>query len=352
VRFFSFLPLKLLTPLFTSDRLEHILHQLSDAIVSTINTAHSQRELIPYVLRDLANLENRPGYLTEMAHEWCSVICNNRQGFEDWENLLFDFLEIGFRHLDPQHHRIQAELTYTEHYQILVDTAFKSKKSEVIADLLYAWTTIAGGRSTGRGFFNICARHLVDLHDLVPFSPRLRRLVIRSVGIIGFKVFEGVGVERFVDLLNDLHVAVEDMDGESRWTGILLDTLRSSEGAQHLSHYYWKLLVELAISASAWMRGFLTYSPQITTSLTEAQEWDKLECWMGTVWVAWPPEADGIKEEDLSRTMLLLFRQRPGAAQKLEQWMERWSQQHGEDIPESFQQICKQAYEAAQRDAP
>ena len=100
------------------------------------------------------------------------------------------------------------------------------------------------------------------------------------------------------------------------------------------------------------MRGFLTYSPQITTSLTEAQEWDKLECWMGTVWVAWPPEADGIKEEDLSRTMLLLFRQRPGAAQKLEQWMERWSQQHGEDIPESFQQICKQAYEAAQRDAP
>ena len=92
MRFFSFLPLKLLTPLFTSDRLEHILHQLSDAIVSTINTAHSQRELIPYVLRDLANLENRPGYLTEMAHEWCSVICNNRQGFEDWENLLFDFL--------------------------------------------------------------------------------------------------------------------------------------------------------------------------------------------------------------------------------------------------------------------
>jgi len=304
------------------------------------------------VLRDLIRLKNPPFFLTAMAHEWCSAICKNRQCFEDWESLLFDSLEIGFRHLDPRHHHIQAELTYTEHYQVLVDTAFKSKKSEVIADLLHAWTAIAGGRSVGREFFDICVRHLVGLHDLVPFSSRLRRLVIRSVGVIGFKVFEGVGVERFVELLNHLHVTVEDMDEKYEWAKLLLDTLQSSGGAQHLSLWYWELLVELAVSEPPWLRDDLAYSTGVTTFLTEAQEWSKLECWMGTVWVMWPPGDGGMLEEDISCTMLLLFRQRPGAVRKLEQWMERWSQKYGEDVPESFQQICKQAHEAAQLDAP
>ena len=287
-----------------------------------------------------------------MAHEWCSVICKNRLTLEGWESLLLDALEIGFRHLDPQHCHIQAGLTYIENHQVLVDTAFKSKKSEVIADLLHAWLMIASGRSVGREFFSICARHLVGLHDLVPFPSRLRRLVIRSIEMIGYKGFEGVGVEGFVDLLNNLHVTVEDMGGEFRWTGILLDTLQSPEESRHLSHHYWELLVELATSAEPWTRGFLTYSPQITTFLTEAPEWSKLECWMGIVWIVWPPGAGRTTEEDIGRTMQLLFRRQPKAAQKLEERMERWSQIHGEDVPEPFQQIFEQAYEAAQRNAP
>ena len=71
---------------------------------------------------------------------------------------------------------------------------------------------------------------------------------------------------------------------------------------------------------------------------------------MENFWMVWPPGAGGITEEDLDRLMLSLFRQRPGAFRKLEQWMERWSQSNNKDIPESFQQICKQAQEAVQQD--
>ena len=72
---------------------------------------------------------------------------------------------------------------------------------------------------------------------------------------------------------------------------------------------------------------------------------------MGIVWMLLP---DGLDpgEGDLGHSMTLLFRQRPGAVQKLEQWMEQWSQTVGKDVPESFKQAHKQAHEAAQRDGP
>ena len=159
-------------------------------------------------------------------------------------------------------------------------------------------------------------------------------------------------MERFVGLLNHLRVAAEDIENKYDWAKLLLDIIKSFEGTQLLSRWYWELLPELAISQSGWLRYETTYNPQITTSLIEAQEWNKLECWMGTVWISWPPEADGITEEDLSSSMLLLFQQRPGAFQKLEQWMERWSQENRSEIPRSFQRICKQAWEAAQLDTP
>jgi len=303
------------------------------------------------VLRDLIKLENRPRCLTEIAYEWCSVICENRQGCEDWESLLPISLEIGFRHLDPRRMYIQAELTHTGHHQGLVDIVFGVGGSEEIADLLHAWTAKGFSHAPAHTLLSTCTSHLVGLHHLVPFSSRLRRLVIRSVELIGYEGFDSVGVEGFIELLENLHVTVEDMDNDSRWVNILLDTLQSSDGPQHLSHWCWELLVELAISVSRWLRPDFAYNSQITTFLTEAQEWSKLECWMGIVWMLWPPRAGGLTEEDLGRTMKSLFRQRPGAGQKLEQWMERWSQTHGKDVPGSFQRICKKAYEAAQKDA-
>ena len=72
---------------------------------------------------------------------------------------------------------------------------------------------------------------------------------------------------------------------------------------------------------------------------------------MGIVWMLLPEELDP-GEGDLGHSMTLLFRQRPGAVQKLEQWMERWSQTAGKDVPESFKQAHKKGHEAAQRDGP
>jgi len=326
--------------------MEQILHRLSKAICLAIVGTEAQRKFVPRALHDLIKLETRPMCLTEIAYDWCSAICENREGLGDWEGLLLTCLEIGFRHLDPQDLDTIPMLTHTEHHREMADVVFKSQKSEAIADLLHAWT-IGHPLSISLG---ACTERLACLYSLVPFSPRLRRLVIRSVELIGYGGFERVGVERFVGLLNYLHVTVVDMDYQSEWLGLLLATLQTLEGAQHLSHWYWELLVELALSWS--LRLSVIYDRRIATFLAEAQEWSKLECWMGIVWLLWPPENDRIMEEDLEHLILLLFRQRPGAFEKLERWMERWSQIRNKSVPESFQRICKQAQEVAQRGTP
>jgi hypothetical protein len=279
------------------------------------------------------------------------VICENRESLQDWESLLLVCLEIGFRHLDPQRRYIGAKLTHTEHHRWMVDVVFKSQESEVIADLLHAWTARDPFPDPADPLLGLCAGHLVGLHYLMPFSSRLRRFVILSVDLIGYEGFKRVGVERFVGLLNHLHVTVEDMDYEITWGVLLLETLQTSEGVQRLSIWYWELLVELQLRS--WpLQDTFGYNPQIVTFVVEAQEWSKLECWMAIIWMVWPPEVGRITEEDLCRSMLLLFQQRPGAFQKLERWMERWSRKTGKDIPESFQRICREAREAVQLDAP
>jgi len=322
--------------------MERIIYQLSEAIRSAIIGAEVQSGFIPHVLRDLVELETRPMCLTEIAYDWCSVIYENRQSLRGWEGLLLTSLEIGFRHLDPQDKVAVPALTHTEHHLEMIDIVFKSQNGNVIADLLCSWTMDHSLHIPP----DTRVERLVCLHNLVPFSSRSRRLVIRFVELVGYGGFEGVGMEKLVGLLNHLHVAAEDMHDERCWAILLLDTIKSFEGTQLLPHWYWELLVELAISQPRLLDE-VTYNPQTMVSLTETQEWSKLECWIGTVWISWPPEADGITEGDLSRSIPLLFRQRPDAFRKLERWMERWSQENDKNVPESFQRICKQAQEVA-----
>ena len=328
--------------------MEQILHQLSKAVHAAIDGTEAQREFIPRVLHDLIRLEIRPVCLTKIAYDWCSTIYENRQILGDWKGLLLASLEIGFRHLDPRNYYTAPPFTHTEHHPEMVDAVFNSQKSEAIADLLHAWT-MGYSLHVPPG---TCTERLICLQNSVQFSPRLRLLVIRSVELIGYGGFEGVGVERLVGLLDNLSVTFEDTVNQSEWLWLLLETLRTSEGSLRLSDWYWELPVELAVSCSLPSGHETIYNPQITKLLAEAQEWSKLEHWIGAVWILWPPEAGGIMEEDLGHLTPLLFRQRPGAFQKFEQWMERWSQRHGENIPESFQRICKQAQEVAQRDTP
>ena len=189
---------------------------------------------------------------------------------------------------------------------------------------------------------------LVNLKNHLPPS-RSRGPIIRFIELIGCEGFRGAGVERLIELLNHLHVTVEDMVNQSKWAKLLLGTIRTPEGAQRLSQPYWKLLVEVAISFPRSLGDGTAYDPHITEFLVRAREWRKLECWVAVVWMIWPPGTGGITEGELSLLIPPLFRQQPGAGQKLEQWMERWSQANHEDVPELFQEICTQ--QAARQDA-
>ena len=265
-----------LTPLFTSDRLERVLHQLSNSITSALNTTHLQHKFILNVLRALTRLENHSAWLTEVARGWCSVICENRQCFEDWKSLLLLSLEVGFRHLDPRDRWIWLVLTHTEHHQELVGAVFESGQSEAIADLLHAWTVSDDSGQRADALLGLCAGHLVDLHSPAPLSPRLRRLIIRSIGQVGYKGFEGVEAKKFIEFLSCLHVRMEDIDCRSKWASLFLDIIHFSGGVQHLSDRSWELLVELIVSGCG-----ITYpmlNPQVMTSLLDAKEWEKLEC--------------------------------------------------------------------------
>jgi hypothetical protein len=182
-------------------------------------------------------------------------------------------LEIGFRHFTPRNPLFVTPLAQAKHRLEIADVVFKSQKSEAITDLLLAWTARDESYELTSASLGSCVGHLVGLHSLVPFSSRSQQPVIPSVEIIGCEEFEGVGVERFVGLLDHLHVTVNDMDSWSEWGGLLLKILQTSEEAQQLSHLYWELLVELAISWSWPLQNKFTYSPQIVRFLVETQEW-------------------------------------------------------------------------------
>ena len=276
----------------------------------------------------------------------------NRQKLEDWEDILLVCLELGFRHLDPYKPHTYLMLAHTKHHRGLVDVVFKSQKSEAIADLLHAWTL--GHRFSGPAgtLVDVYTGLLVGLHSPNPFSRRSRRLVIRFIERAGYEGLEGSGVEKLIGLLDCLHVTAEEMGRTSRWPSLLLDIIRSPEGTRRLSDWYWESLVERAVSWPRPLKLGDTDTLKIARLLIEAEEWRKLECWIGIVWTV--SKSAGITEENLEHLTLLLFHQRPGAAQRLEQWMERWSQRLSWNrVPESFHRILTRTHEAVQRqDAP
>jgi len=231
----------------------------------------------------------------------------------------------------------------------MTNIVFSSRDGEAIIDLLCAWTSRSDSHIPYPQL-GICAEHLISLDYLHPFSPRLRLHIIYAIELIGYQQFEQVGVEEFFRLLDDLQVCAKDMDYSVGWVRLLLDTITSPRGIQYLSYSYWELLLELVAYHSDELGG-VTYIPHIMSSLEDAKEWDKLKCWIAIVWLVWPPEGGKTTEEDLEHVMLLLFHQKPGALQKLEEQMEKWSEKWAWiEVPELFQQICKWAHnEAAQQ---
>lgn len=112
-------------------------------------------------------------------------------------------------------------------------------------------------------------------------------------------------MEELVELLNHLHVTVENMDERGDWAKLLLDTLKTSEGARCLPYRYWELLANSKfLTHGCW--GTSTYNPQIKRIFIEAQEWGKLE---PSGFYGRQGPVTGWRE-DIERLMLLLFRQR------------------------------------------
>jgi hypothetical protein len=292
-------------------------------------------------------MEDHPSCITEAAYEWCSVICEHHSSLENGNGLLLLSLEVGFRHLKLHCGGVAAaKLTHTSHHQKMVDIVFRSGNGEAIADLLYAWTSWSRSHQPC-AFLKMCAGHLIGLYNMQPFPPRLRQLVIRSIEFLGYQAFEQVGVERFAGLLNNLHVGVEDLGNKVQWGRLLLDTIQSPKGVQHLSLPYWEFLVEHGIPNPSGL-ALHTYSPHTMIFLEAAKEWDKLECWLGVIWILWPLGCGRITVEDLEHVTFSLFCQQPSAIQRLKQWMKQWSKRHsGYRVPKSFQLICEQAHAKA-----
>ena len=324
--------------------------QFSEAVLLAANgTDVTLLGFIPHALHDLATLEAeaRPECLSKMAYEWCPAIYANRGDFNDWENLLLVCLELGFRHFDPRVTYSSTMLTDIKLHRGLVDVVFKSQEIEATTDLLQALTTRGYLEGPAAEIVGICTGHIVSLQNLGPFSPRLRLILIRFVETVGYKGFEGVGVEKLIELLDRLCVTIEEVGSECPWALLLLDVILSPDGTHRLSHWYWELLVELAFSPT-WSQKFTDTDPlKIAKSLTEAEEWGKLECWIGIAWI-FSMRGDST-EEDLEQPTLSLFRGQPDSAQKFQKWMEKWSQRLGRDVPESFQRILAQAHEAVKR---
>ena len=271
--------------------MKDILSGLSRVIVTAINspTRSYHRHLAP-MLRGLTNWTTRPHHIVAMAYEWCSVICAKYRDLDEGETLIFLSLEVGFRNRDPEQLLVGADLVHTQHHQFMVDIVFGSQRDEVIGDFLDAWTS-TGSHHQPHTSLTMCVKYLVDLPSS---SPRLRRLVIRSIGLIGLREFEKVGVENFVGLLDRLGVGVGDVDTHSEWGQLLMGVIRSPVARDRLSFSYWELLLELFCPRDG---------PGGASFLDDYSR-------------------------DLEDGMQLLFRQRPDHFRRFERWVdERFSDQ-------------------------
>ena len=309
-----------------------------------IHTSHPRCALLPDILARFRGLETRNSHLTRLAYGWCSVVCESYSSLENGKKLLYLALEIGFRHL-PWGIWIDAELTHLDSHQKMVEIVFQSQESDTIADFLCAWTSRSNSHGPHQSL-EMCAGHLINLHHLQPFSPRLRIFLIHSIGLIGYQGFEQVGVEGFIRLLDGLNLHVMDIVNTYEWKDILLDAIQSSEGTQNVPHPYWELLVEIVVQ-SLWILEESACDPHIMTSLEATKEWDKLECWMGVFWMSWllrhRMRGEVEVEEDLRHATLSLFHHKPGAIQKIEKWIERGANWDEYQI-KPFQQLCEQAH--------
>ena len=326
--------------------MEEILKRLSKAVLGVIPPSDPHHQSLPYLLKGLAEWEGRPACLARMAYEWCTTICEEIEDDGQCARLLYRALRVGFRHLPPDFVRFGIGYVHVGRRR-MVDLVFKCDDSETVADALCAWTS-PEDHDQRFALLEPCVEHLVKLGDAGEEVPtRLRRVVIRAVGLIGLRGFERVGMEAFVGLLNRLEVEIDDVGNAiGGWASLVLGVIGSEVGKGLLSLRYWKLLVRLVGSLSDPLSGESSsalWDTEIIGSLEADGEWEKLEFWLGALWITPPPEdSDPSLINEIVRVTAVLFEQEPTAVRKLRGWVERSAGgSFGRVHADEFLRVCK-----------
>ena len=280
--------------------------------------------------------ESRPLCLTPMAYQWCSAISENVERFErdridpgstppsndggvglnlpgradhnPYTALFFTALAVGFRQIDLNCISSGIHLTHTRYHDMMFKNAFATEDDDVIADVVSVWVVDPLVTPSGS-----CTRHLVKLTERErPFSQRLRRMIVLAIQGHWPMELEAAGLELIL-LLNHLEVDVEDVDdivGKLYWVSLLAGVLRSPAGRECLSPRYWLLLGKLISMGARLPQRSHGLDMEIMRSLEDAEDWEKLEAWLLTVWGSWYTD-DAVPMEDVERATIKLFLQRP-----------------------------------------
>ena len=327
--------------------MESISSHLSQAVIDAAHHSHPHHWLLSDLLEGLAKWTSPPAYFTQNAYAWCSAICEKNEDLDTCKDLLVSALRLGFRRDDT--YSMQYPPIHTKHHKRMIHVAFSTGDADTIADALCAWTH---GDTPQLRFPSLgaCADHLVNLSGM-KFSPRLRQMVICTIECTGYPEFERVGIEKLVPLLNSLEIEAHEMEWRSRWTSFLWSVLRSPPGQQYLSSHYWRRIVPMAMQPGLFVLHFESSDLETMRIFEEAGDWERLEVWIGMMWVLELSE-DVVQVEEVERATRALFRNRPSALRTVEGWMLAASEDDDSLYArhrDTFWKVCDQAKEEVER---
>ena len=230
---------------------------------------------------------------------------------DDYAHILPVALEIGFRLADPSRDWAALSLDHTPHHEWMFEIVFSSEDDEIIAYAVGVWLADRDNVPPG-----LCARYFAKRMERdAPISPTLRRAAILALQRNWNSELTASAPE-VVRLLNRLNVSTGDVMDGKEWTRILVRVIRSPPGLEGLSSHYWDLLYELILVTDI-VGGFMPRDVEVMRSLEEAEDWDRLEAWIVTLW--WPPYNWFYEAmENVEQVTLKLLTRRPSLLTRFE----------------------------------
>ena len=323
-------------------------------VIDDLQDGSPHTRTLCFASKDLLGWGNKPEYLIPMAYRWCFAISKKireRWGDEHtseelpcyhYGTILFLSLAIAFRHIGSKRVFLRDRLSRTPHDERMFHIIFTRGDDDAISDALYVG--IVDDKATSSGS---CTRRLLKLTERDrPFSPRLRWTILHFVQERWYSIL-GEAVLEFVCLLNNLEVSVGEVGDAGRgWVRLLIKVLLTPVGQMRLSSHYWLLLGNL-ISVFPEACSAVDRQTEVTKSLEETQNWEKLETWMLVVWWSVYRRSDPIPIQDIERATLTLFRQWPSAILKFEGLLENHTQFNSPPLFNTYKdvlrRICDQA---------